>query len=76
MSDKRRGEVIQINIELGIGIIMDENGQDIHFRLDAIPNEIIINSKVTFEIQLTAQGLSAMNVEVEKEKLWPSLCNL
>ncbi|WP_316828438.1 hypothetical protein [Pedobacter miscanthi] len=69
MTDKRRGEVIQIDNEQGIGIIIDENGQDIHYRLDTIPNDIELNSKVTFEIQLTAQGLSAMNIEVENEKI-------
>lgn len=69
MNDKRRGVVLRIDNEHGIGTIMDENGQDIHFRLHEMPNEIEINSKVTFDIQLTAQGLSAMNVEVEKEEI-------
>lgn len=68
MNDKRRGEIILIDIERGIGIIMDENNQDIQFRLDAVPGYIELNLKVTFEIQLTAQGLSAMNIEIQREK--------
>ncbi|WP_293307828.1 hypothetical protein [Pedobacter sp. UBA5917] len=68
MNDKRRGEIILIDIERGIGIIMDENNQDIQFRLDTVAGYIELNLKVTFEIQLTAQGLSAMSIEIQREK--------
>ncbi|WP_147243760.1 cold-shock protein [Pedobacter miscanthi] len=69
MNDRRRGEITLIDNEHGFGVIMDENNQDIQFRLEAVSGYIEENLKVTFEIQLTARGLSAVNVEMQEEKV-------
>ncbi|MGM9478401.1 hypothetical protein ACS5PU_18390 [Pedobacter sp. GSP4] len=65
MGDKRRGEVIHIDYESGLGTIIDENCQDIHFQLDDVSNQIKIKSKVIFEIELGQQGLAAVKVALE-----------
>ena len=67
MSDKRKGEVILIDIEQGYGIIVDENGQDILFLLSHTSRHMNINSKVIFEIVLSSKGLTAVDVELEIE---------
>lgn len=58
-----------MDIEHGIGVIVDENSQDIQFRLETVSANIGLNSKVTFEIELTAKGLSAMNIELQVKKV-------
>ncbi|NII82278.1 cold-shock protein [Pedobacter riviphilus] len=65
----RKGEVTQIDFEYGLGIIIDENGQDIHFQLDNVSDQININSKVIFEIELNKSGLVAVNVKLEMEEI-------
>jgi CspA family cold shock protein len=67
MNDKRKGEVILIDIEQGYGIIVDKNGQEIHFLLSKISHHMSINSKVIFEIILSSKGLTAVDVELEIE---------
>lgn len=69
MGDMRKGDVTQIDFEYGHGIIIDENGQDIHFQLDNISDQININSKIIFEIELREQGLVAVNVKLEMEEV-------
>lgn len=66
MDDKRRGEIIHIDFEHGLGTIIDENGQDIQFLLDEVSDQINLNAKVVFEIDLSDQGLVAVKVELEK----------
>lgn len=66
MDDKRRGEIIHIDFEYGLGTIIDENGQDIQFLLDEVSDQINLNAKVVFEIDLSDQGLVAVKVELEK----------
>lgn len=67
MNDKRKGEVILIDIEQGYGIIVDENGQDILFLLSKTSRHMNLNSKVIFEIVLSSKGLTAVDVELEVE---------
>lgn len=67
MSNKRSGDVTQIDIENGCGVIIDENGQDIHFLLSETSGNISINSRVIFEIVLTRGGLMAVKVVLENE---------
>ncbi|MBB6236471.1 cold shock CspA family protein [Pedobacter sp. AK013] len=69
MGDMRKGNVTQIDFEYGRGIIIDENGQDIHFQLDNVSDQININSKVIFEIELNKSGLVAVNVKLEMEEI-------
>jgi imidazole glycerol phosphate synthase subunit HisF len=69
MNNKRRGDVIRIDIEQGCGIIIDENGQDIHFLLSKTSDHISINSKAIFEIELSGTGLTAVKVALEKEEV-------
>jgi len=64
MGDMRKGDVTQIDFEHGHGIIIDENGQDIHFQLDNVSGQININSKVIFEIELGERGLAAVKVKL------------
>lgn len=66
MGDKRRGEIICIDFEEGLGTIIDENHQDIQFLLDEVSDPINLNVKVLFEIDLTEKGLVAVKVELEK----------
>nr|WP_315423141.1 hypothetical protein [uncultured Pedobacter sp.] len=65
----RNGDVTQIDFEYGHGIIIDENGQDIHFQLDNESDQITINSKITFEIELHERGLVAVNVKLKREEM-------
>ena len=69
MGEMRNGDVTQIDFEYGHGIIIDENGQDIHFQLDNESDQITINSKITFEIDLEERGLVAVNVKLEMEEI-------
>ena len=69
MGDMREGDVTQIDFEYGHGIIIDENGQDIHFQVDNISDQININSKVIFEIELGEQGLAAVKVKLKVEEI-------
>lgn len=66
MGDKRRGEIICIDFEEGLGTIIDENHQDIQFLLDEVSDPINLSVKVLFEIDLTEKGLVAVKVELEK----------
>ncbi|SDG97895.1 hypothetical protein SAMN05421827_11428 [Pedobacter terrae] len=65
----RKGDITQIDFENGQGIIIDENGQDIHFQLGDVDDQITLNSKITFEIELHERGLMAVNVKLEREEV-------
>jgi len=69
MGDKRRGEIVEIDFENGLGTIIDENGQDIQFQLDEISDRINLNAKVFFEIDLGLSGLIAVKVAYEKVEI-------
>ncbi|WP_412468396.1 hypothetical protein [Pedobacter sp. KLB.chiD] len=69
MGELRKGYVTQIDFEYGQGIITDENDQDIHFRLDDVSDQISLNSKIVFEIELQACGLVAVNVNLAVEEM-------
>ncbi|GGG91437.1 hypothetical protein GCM10007422_00380 [Pedobacter zeae] len=69
MGDMRKGDVTQIDFESGLGIIIDENDQDIHFQLDNVSSLINLNSRVIFEIELHEHGLMAVNVQLEMEQI-------
>ncbi|QDW25580.1 hypothetical protein FFJ24_012450 [Pedobacter sp. KBS0701] len=69
MGLNRKGDVIQIDFENGHGIIIDENGQDIHFQLDDVSDRININSKIVFEIELHERGLVAVNIKLAMEEV-------
>ncbi|WP_293787326.1 hypothetical protein [uncultured Pedobacter sp.] len=64
MGELRKGYVTKIDLEYGQGIITDENDQDIHFQLDHVSDQITLNSKIVFEIELQACGLVAVNVKL------------
>ncbi|KQM76953.1 hypothetical protein ASE74_16905 [Pedobacter sp. Leaf216] len=67
MNDRRNGNVTLIDNERGYGVIIDANGQDIQFLLAETLVNITVNSKVTFEIVLTRNGLMAANVILDQE---------
>lgn len=69
MPELRKGNVTHIDLEYGHGIITDENDQDIHFRLDNVSDQISLNSKIVFEIELQEQGLVAVNVKFAPEEM-------
>ncbi|KIA96855.1 hypothetical protein OC25_00055 [Pedobacter kyungheensis] len=69
MGDKRRGEIVEIDFENGLGTIIDENGQDIQFQLDEISGQVNLNAKVFFDIDLGLSGLVAVKVEYENIKV-------
>lgn len=48
----------------GQGIIRDENEQDIQFFLMDLQEEIKINDQVSFEIELSARGLTATKIHL------------
>lgn len=64
MSDFLVGAVTVINEELGLGTIMDENCQDVTFFLVDAPENIELNSKVSFRIVLSDEGLMASNIKL------------
>lgn len=69
MGDKRKGEIVEIDFENGLGTIIDENGQDIQFQLDEISGQVKLNAEVFFEIDLGQSGLIAVKVEYEKAEV-------
>lgn len=63
MSQNRVGIIAHVDREKKCGIILDENCQDISFKIDDFSNPIVdINVKVSFEIELNNDGLTAINV--------------
>jgi len=60
----RKGIIIRIDQSAGRGFIEDENLQEIAFCLNGMDGNIKINDLVEFEIELTAHGLTAINISV------------
>ncbi len=69
MSKLRKGEVTCIDFDYRYGIITDENEQDIRFQLDDVSDQITLNSKIVFEIELQELGLIAVNVKLAVEEI-------
>lgn len=65
----RKGDIAHIDFENGHGIIIDENGQDIHFQLGDVEDQITLHSKITFDIELHKRGLVAVHVKLEREEV-------
>jgi len=57
----RRGKVKDVD-KNGMGIIMDENHQEIRFSSESIFDDPEVDSEVTFNIVLTTEGLRAIDV--------------
>ena len=62
MIQKRVGVIAHIDPDNRYGIILDENCQDISFALDDLSGQVEIDTKVFFEIELSDDGLAAINV--------------
>ena len=61
----RKGKIASIDVSTNSGIIVDENEQEISFSFKR-DKSLIISQKVNFEIQLTPDGLAAIQVEIFK----------
>jgi len=61
----RKGKIASIDVSTNSGIIVDENEQEISFSFKR-DKSLIISQKVNFEIQLTPDGLAAIQVEISK----------
>ena len=59
----RKGKITSIK-EDGSGIITDENEQEIHFRLEKSFFENLTGASVSFEIELSIDGLIAVDVKL------------
>lgn len=63
----RTGKVKFFNEEKGFGFIKDhETQQDVFVHVSACKDQIGENDKVSYEIEKTPKGLSAVNVELEE----------
>lgn len=62
MGQNRVGVVSCIDIENNRGVILDENCQDIGFTLEGLSETIDLDSRVSFEIELSSNGLVATNI--------------
>lgn len=64
---KKRGKVKFFNEEKGFGFIKDlDTQQDVFVHISACKDDISENDKVTFEVEKTPKGLSAINVQLEE----------
>jgi len=61
----RKGKIASIDVSTNSGIIVDENEQEISFSFKR-DKSLIMSQKVNFEIQLTPDGLAAIQVEISK----------
>jgi len=59
----RKGTIASIDVANNSGIIVDENEQEISFSFKK-DKSLTISQKVNFEIQLTLDGLAAVQVEI------------
>jgi len=59
----RKGKITSIK-EDGSGIITDENEQEIHFKLEKSFFENLTGAAVSFEIELSNNGLIAVDVKL------------
>jgi len=60
----RTGRIIKIEHHKDRGIIRDENREEIGYRLRSPFPSLRVGQKVAFEIFLTAQGLTAVVLEL------------
>ena len=61
----RKGKIASIDVSTNSGIIVDENEQEISFSFKK-DKSLNLSQKVNFEIQLTPDGLTAIQVEISK----------
>jgi len=61
----RKGTIVSIDVSKKTGIIVDENEQEISFSFKK-DKSLNLSQKVNFEIQLTPDGLAAIQVEISK----------
>jgi len=61
----RKGTIVSIDVSEKTGIIVDENEQEISFSFKK-DKSLNLSQKVNFEIQLTPDGLAAIQVEISK----------
>ena len=61
----RKGTIVSIDVSKKTGIIVDENEQEISFSFKK-GKSLNLSQKVNFEIQLTPDGLAAIQVEISK----------
>lgn len=62
MSDLRAGTIVFLDNENQLGVIEDENAQDIMFELQDLPKRINVYDMVSFEIAFSDDGLKAINI--------------
>lgn len=61
----QEGTVKFFNETKGFGFIVDsENGKDVFVHMSGLVDKVKENDRVTFEVQETPKGLSAVNVKV------------
>ncbi|MBC6110858.1 hypothetical protein ACFOG5_01635 [Pedobacter fastidiosus] len=64
MSTIRKGQIADLDLSSGRGVIIDENGQDISFELNEQLAQVGINAEVKFQIELGQEGLRAVAIEL------------
>lgn len=64
MNTIRKGQIADLDLNSGRGIIIDENGQDIPFELNESLALVGINAEVKFQIELGQEGLKAVAIEL------------
>ncbi|PWS33823.1 hypothetical protein [Pedobacter paludis] len=64
MNKVRKGQIVDLDLSNGLGVIIDENGQDIPFELNEKLAEVGINAEVNFQIELGQKGLRAVEIEL------------
>lgn len=61
----QEGTVKFFNETKGFGFIIDsENGKDVFVHMSGLVDKVKENDRVSFEVQETPKGLSAVNVKV------------
>ena len=63
MSKLRVGTIVYIDSEKQSGVIVDENAQDITFRMEFVNDLVKVDDQVSFEITLD-DGLKAINISI------------
>jgi hypothetical protein len=58
----RKGRIQTINKFSGLGVIVDDNDQEISFSVECLVDWPSKDEEVTFDISLTALGLMATNI--------------
>ncbi|KQN36340.1 hypothetical protein ASE92_09510 [Pedobacter sp. Leaf41] len=63
MSKLRVGTITYIDSEKQLGVIVDENAQDITFSMEFVNGFVKVDDQVSFEITLE-DGLKAVNISI------------